>query len=480
MTVTVITPTGDRHAAFNRCVQWVTSQTVPVTQWIIVDDGEIPLDTMYDFPGWVTYIRRERGADDPPHTLSANLAAAIPEIRHDRIFIMEDDDWYGRDYIEYLLPWLDRHDMVGLNLITYYHLLGRVWKSGKPRAHTALAQTAFTKRAVPKLKEVCVGGHWEVRERGIVDRHWWHSFDGNKHLIDDHPRLHAGFKGLFGRAGLAEGHSAVSWGYKPDEGFAFIRDQIGEDFEFYRNWATKPKKPWAIYTAISGDYDTLREPLHDNPMFDFYVFSDTPRQSTRWNWVPIDETFDRSVRTAKKPKILPHLYFPEYEWSLWIDANIFILDDLSRYVMQCIDARAGVGQFPHHERDDPYAEAETCIAKGLDSPDIIAAQVARYRAEGFDGGTGLFECNFIVRRHNEPGIIRLMQRWWKEVGAGSTRDQISYPYALWKEGMQVRPLAPKGITVRKVPELFYSAHGQIDPESYREKIERHRAKLAAA
>lgn len=51
MTVTVITPTGDRHAAFNRCVQWVTSQTVPVTQWIIVDDGEIPLDTMYDFPG---------------------------------------------------------------------------------------------------------------------------------------------------------------------------------------------------------------------------------------------------------------------------------------------------------------------------------------------------------------------------------------------------------------------------------------------
>lgn len=479
MSITVITPTGDRHAAFNRCVQWVTSQSVPIDQWIIVDDGDIPLNTMYDFPDWVTYIRRERGKNDPPHTLSTNLAVAIPEIRFDRIFIMEDDDWYGREYIEFLLPWLEKYDMVGLNLITYYHLLGRVWKTGKPKEHTALAQTAFTRRAVPKLLDVCTSDHWEVRERGIVDRYWWHGFDGNKHLIKEHPKLHTGFKGLFGRSGIAEGHSAESWGYKKDDDFSFIRDQIGEDFDFYQSWAKTPKKPWAIYTSISGDYDTLRTPLHDNPMFDFFVFSETPKQSDVWNWIPIDETFSKPVRTAKKPKLLPHLYLPQYEWSLWIDANIFILDDLAPYVLKCIDAGVGVGQFRHHERDNLYDEARICAEKGLDSTAVIEAQTARYRSEGCDGAAGLFEGNFIVRRHNEPGVIRLMHRWWAEVCAGSSRDQISYPYALWKEGIKVQPLAEKGTTVRKVPELYYSAHGRIDPEGYKEKINKHRAKWTA-
>lgn len=479
MTVTVITPTGDRHAAFNRCVQWVTSQSVPVTQWIIVDDGEIPLDTLYSFPDWVTYIRRERRPDDPPHTLSSNLAAAIPQVRHDRIFIMEDDDWYGREYVEFLLPWLDQYDMVGLNLITYYHLLGRVWKTGKPKAHTALAQTAFTKRALAKLNEICTSGHWEVRERGIVDRHWWHAFDGRKHLIKEHPKLHTGFKGLFGRAGIAEGHSAQSWGYKSDRDFAFIREQIGEDFEFYRSWAAEARKPWAIYTAICGDYDTLREPQHENPLFDFYVFSDTPKKSPTWRWMPIDEAFEKPVRTAKKPKILPHLYLPQYEWSLWIDANIFILDDLAPYILKCIQAQAGVGQFPHPERDNAFDEARICSEKGLDSAEVIAAQIGRYKKEGFDGSTGLFEGNFIMRRHNEPPVIRLMQRWWKEINNASSRDQISYPYALWKEGVRVEPLANKGISVRKVPELYYSAHGIVDLAKYGDRIARHRRTLAA-
>jgi len=480
MTITIITPTGDRHAAFNRCVQWVTTQTVPATQWIIVDDGAVPLSTMYDFPQWVTYIRRERAADDPPHTLSANLLAAIPYVRSDKIVIMEDDDWYAPTYLEFMLPWLDRHDLVGPNLITYYHLLGRVWKTGKPKSHTALAQTACTKRALPKLQEICSGRHWEVRERGIVDRHWWHSFDGSKHLIQEHPKLHIGFKGLFGRAGIAEGHDAGSWGYKPDTDFAFIRERIGDDLEFYKLWTIRPAKPWAIYTAICNGYDTLREPLNDNPLFDFFVFSDTPQQSDRWFHVPFDENLSTSVRTAKKPKILPHLYLPQYEWSIWVDANIFVIGDLASYVLRCIDADRRAGQFLHHERNNLWDEAKVCAGKSLDSKDVIAAQIARYRKDGFDGSNGLYEGNFIVRRHNDAAVIRTMHRWWREINTGSARDQISHPYARWKEPLDLHPLAPKGVTVRKVPELFYSAHGQIDIDSYTPKISQHRSRFKAA
>lgn len=476
--VTVITPTGDRLAAFNKCVQWVTSQTVHPDQWIIVDDGFMPLDEIFQFPSWVKYIKRKRKSDDASHTLCENLLAALDHIAYDNIFIMEDDDWYSKHYIEFLLPFLQNNDLVGVNLITYYHLTGRTWKTGKPKSHTALAQTAFTPRAIPSLRKICESGHWEIRERGIVDRHWWHSFPGSKLLIQNHPRLHVGFKGLFGRAGRAEGHDATSWGYKEDTDFSFLKVAVGNDLPFYREWSRKPQKPFVIYTAIAGDFDVLREPLHRNPLFDFVVFSDQPQQSDVWRWIPFDQIEADAARTAKKPKQLPHILLPQYEWSIWIDANIFITGSMEEYLLACIESGQAVAQFEHPQRNTIFDEANVCIESKLDEPDVISGQIERYRREGFtENATKLYECNLIIRQHNNPKCIKAMNRWWKEVQRGSKRDQISYPYALWKEGLEVHSLAPKGTSVRNVDNLYYSRHGKIDPAAYLERINQHIHKL---
>lgn len=475
--VTVITPTGDRFAAFNRCIQWVLTQTVMPSQWIIVDDGTIPLTDAMQLPKWATYVRRERKPTDPPHTLSSNLLSAIDHIENDKILIMEDDDWYAPNYIEFMLPYFDQADMIATNRITYYHLLGRVWKQGKPAKHSALAQTGFTQKAIPQLKRVCEMDNWEIREKGLVDRYWWHSFEGTQLLIQEPPLLHAGFKGLFGRKGLAEGHEHTSWGYKKDDDYTFLKSIIGDDIVFYKFWADGQNKPFAIYTAISGGYDSLKEPLKDSPLFDFYVFSDVELQSEKWRFIPLDEEERNKNITAKKPKILPHLYFPHYQYSIFIDANIFILEDIQEYLIKMIESNVPIAQFSHPERTSLYDEAKICIEKSKCKPEIIENQIARYKKEGFKDQVGLRECNFIVREHAHPNVTKANGIWWNEVCENSERDQLAYPYSLWKAFISPFLLANKGESVRCMPHFYYVRHGgDVIFENYQDKILRHKEK----
>ena len=47
---------------------------------------------------------------------------------------------------------------------------------------------------------------------------------------------------------------------------------------------------------------------------------------------------------------------------------------------------------------------------------------------------GVFLCGVLIREHNNPVCVKLMEDWWKELEEGSRRDQISFPYVLWKNG----------------------------------------------
>lgn len=470
---TVITPTGDRHVAFNKCVQWITTQTLRPDQWIVVDDGTSPVTDFIRLPSWTTYVRRTRTDADAKHTLSDNIKASIEHIKNDKVVIMEDDDWYSASYLATITPHLENSDLVGFNEIFYYHPFGRVWKTGMPERHTAFAQTAFTRGAIPTLIEVCNSRSTDVRDQGLIDRFFWHDFKGPSKLISLDEPVHLGIKGGFGRMGLAEGHNHDSWGYQDDEHLEFFRSFLGSESSFFNQLTERPKSKWVIYTAISGDYDSLKEPLFQNDLFDFVVFSDRPLFSDRWTWMPLDFLHMDPVREAKRPKILPHIYLPQYEWSVWVDANIFITGDLSYYVNKCIDENKEIGLFRHPEREGIFDEAKACVEKSLDRDEIIDRQVERYTAEGAPN-LPLYECNFIVRRHNDPDVIPVMNRWWSEIDDGSRRDQISFPYAAWRESADIALLGARGQSVRTTDRLFYVRHGDAQVEEYRERIDRHR------
>ena len=189
-----------------------------------------------------------------------------------------------------------------------------------------------------------------------------------------------------------------------------------------------------VYTAIAGGVDQLREPVHVSPRVDHVCFTDNPHlASTHWELRPFDERFENPTRTAKKPKILPHRYFPEYEVSVWIDGNQTVEADLAELAESSLENRS-LALFRHPDgREDLYDEARACIRLGKDDPDTINRQVERYREAGFPGRAPDPDVHGARPPASRPaGLVEAMEDWWREIGAGSRRDQVSFDYVAWR------------------------------------------------
>jgi hypothetical protein len=98
----------------------------------------------------------------------------------------------------------------------------------------------------------------------------------------------------------------------------------------------------------------------------------------------------------------------------------------------------------HPKRTCIYSEASAVISLRKDTSENIRPQLDRYKAEGFPANYGLLQSNILIRKHNEPDCIRLMEAWSEEVMNGSHRDQLSFNYCCWKnEDIRVEYLDKK-------------------------------------
>ena len=190
-----------------------------------------------------------------------------------------------------------------------------------------------------------------------------------------------------------------------------------------------------VYTAISGGYDRLREqPPVSMAGADCVAFLDAPAPSRTWLWRPIHTGFDDPVRNAKIHKILPHRFFPDADYSLWLDGSITARFPFSaRRLVDMFLAEHDIAVFQHSRRTCLYQEASVCHQFRLDEPGRIWKQVCRYTQEGFPANAGLAECSVVLRRHT-AAVRAFDEAWWDEIMRGSRRDQISFPYVAWKFG----------------------------------------------
>lgn len=190
--------------------------------------------------------------------------------------------------------------------------------------------------------------------------------------------------------------------------------------------------PAVIYTAITGGYDDLK-PQPDKGV-PYVAFTDLPA-SPPWEVRPVHAGLDAN-RNAKIHKVMPHKFFPDAEYSLWIDGScrVEFPFDLARLVQTYLQD-ADLAVFRHPQRNCAYDEARVCKNQNLDSHDIIDRQVRRYTAEGYPSNYGLGECSVVLRRHT-AACARFNEAWWQEILNGSRRDQISFNYVAWKLGFK--------------------------------------------
>jgi hypothetical protein len=187
-----------------------------------------------------------------------------------------------------------------------------------------------------------------------------------------------------------------------------------------------------IYTSITNCFDQIPQLVSTWSGCDYVCFTDNPHlRSDVWNLRLLPSSNLDPRRRARLPKILPHLFLPESDLSIWMDGNVVPEVDLFQFAKANLKDRAALF-FAHGERQCLYEEADKCITLGKDSADLINSQIAKYQREGMPRNFGLAECSILIRRHNDPQLIALMNSWWNELIAWSARDQLSLPYVSWK------------------------------------------------
>lgn len=198
-----------------------------------------------------------------------------------------------------------------------------------------------------------------------------------------------------------------------------------------------------VCTAITNGYDRLRtlrascaSPARQVAFLDAATRSAT-MSAGNWEVRDVDLHDDDDPLRAKRPKFMPELYFPDAEYSLWIDGNVALIHpyDIRRLIDEFL-GEADICVARHHARICLDQEARVCRRRRLDSELVIDRQTARYRREGFPAGYGLHELPVVLRRHTDA--VRAFDRlWWQEMGDGSWRDQLSFDYVRWKTGVPV-------------------------------------------
>lgn len=196
------------------------------------------------------------------------------------------------------------------------------------------------------------------------------------------------------------------------------------------------KEKICVYTTLYGDRDNLL-PIPDKVEgVDYVCFTDREREASGWQLRIIDPGLGDFNLNAKIFKILPHVYLSEYDASIFMDANTLMLGRIDRMLDCCIRNGSFV-MWQHPLREDIYMEASAIIGFYRHSPAKLLEQISTYADDGLPDNVGLAEASFMWRRHNDPKITALMQRWWKEILRFSKRDQLSLGYLMWK--MQVKP-----------------------------------------
>ena len=219
-----------------------------------------------------------------------------------------------------------------------------------------------------------------------------------------------------------------------------------------------PARPrLVIFTAVTGGYDDLPPPGFFPPNCDFVVFSDRPIEVDGWKVLPLNYQHPDPAKSARFVKLHPHLYFPDHEVSLWIDANVRITGDVGVFV-DALPSDRVMSTFVHPLRDCIYDEGMECLEFLKDDEAVVCQQLDAYREQGVPDSIGLWETNLIVRRHNDAGCIELMTAWWREIEDGSRRDQLSLPVVQRRLGIPISPLDVAGASARNHPLLTYADH----------------------
>tara|TARA_Y100000592_G_scaffold37988_1_gene60133 strand:+ start:5514 stop:6245 length:732 start_codon:yes stop_codon:yes gene_type:complete len=209
-----------------------------------------------------------------------------------------------------------------------------------------------------------------------------------------------------------------------------------------------------IYTAIFGDAHYLHDPEVISPGYDYICITDSNQYTSDiWEIKKVTPLYSHGGLNNRKYKVLPHRFFNNYDISVYTDGDLKITSDLNdlvknytQYPLSVLDhSLCGINTTGNlNRRNCIYDEAAFIKWLGDNNPqkhykdniNTIFNQMDRYKIEEYPVKNGLARTSVIIRNHNNPLVIKVMEDWWLELKYWSKRDQLSFPYVCWKNNFK--------------------------------------------
>lgn len=221
-----------------------------------------------------------------------------------------------------------------------------------------------------------------------------------------------------------------------------------------------------VYTALVGSYDHVPQPEVVWEGCDYIMFTDVVQDERIgiWKVLAIPYANKDNTRIARWVKTHPHVLLPDYDYSLWMDANV-VVKDMRFYEIVKGEMAKGVrlASFDHIWRDCCYDEGLAVVSMRRDVLCSVLPEMAVLRDAHYPHHHGLCETNCVLRKHGDSEISAMNEDWWRMIDTYSKRDQLSFNYVAWKRGLDVQLFLGKGHNTRN--HTYVSCMGHKDTYS---------------
>jgi hypothetical protein len=194
-----------------------------------------------------------------------------------------------------------------------------------------------------------------------------------------------------------------------------------------------------VYSCLAGNYDNLLIHKFNNPRWDYVYFTDVKKLQKKkrigpWEIRPLAFGELDNTRNNRWHKLHPHILFPEHEKSIYVDGNI---DILAPYLFDLFENANKEIMLPRHShRGCIYDECDECARREIVTRENADRMLEFLASEGMPRNYGLTENNIIFRRHNDELAKKISDEWWEMIRNYSCRDQMSFAYILWRNGIR--------------------------------------------
>lgn len=228
-------------------------------------------------------------------------------------------------------------------------------------------------------------------------------------------------------------------------------------------------KKIAVYTTILGNYDYLKPLFLEHKNIDFFVFTDKEIHTNICNitFINVNSIFDDNKSDTYINRFLkmhPYIFFSDYDYSLYIDSNVWVIGNINKLVsfVKKSEEKIGLYMHRHSNRNCIYKEARVLKIVKKGNKKKIKKQISAYKKLGFPREYGLLEATVILFETKSEIGKQILINWWNDfISKGSFRDQLSLPFVLWELGIYIQQVQVLGKNVKKSPFFIIEDHSSF-------------------